>query len=31
MLSLAEFGIGTSIIYSLYRPLAEKNECKINS
>ncbi|MGL5902334.1 MAG: hypothetical protein ACRCZO_06555, partial [Cetobacterium sp.] len=29
MLGLAEMGIGTSIIYSLYKPLAEKNESKI--
>lgn len=31
MLSLAELGIGTSIAYSLYKPLAEKNYEKISS
>lgn len=31
MLSFAELGIGTSIVFSLYRPLAEKNESKINA
>ncbi|WBW98960.1 lipopolysaccharide biosynthesis protein [Oceanirhabdus sp. W0125-5] len=30
MLALAESGIGSSIIYSLYKPVAEKNEEKIN-
>lgn len=30
MLSLAESGIGSSIIYSLYKPVAENNEEKIN-
>ncbi len=29
ILSLAELGIGTSIVYSLYKPLAEKDEQKI--
>lgn len=31
MLSLAELGIGTSIVYSLYSPLANKDEQKIIS
>lgn len=31
MLSLAELGIGTAIVYELYRPLAEKDEKKIAS
>ena len=31
MLSLAELGIGTAIVYELYRPLAEKDEDKIAS
>lgn len=31
MLSLAELGIGTAIVYELYRPLAEKDENKIAS
>ncbi len=31
MLSLAELGIGTSIVYSLYAPLANKNKQKIVS
>lgn len=30
MLSLADLGIGIAIPYSLYKPLAEKNEHKIN-
>ncbi|CAH1207729.1 hypothetical protein PAECIP111891_03083 [Paenibacillus allorhizoplanae] len=30
MLSLAEAGIGSSIIYSLYKPVAENDEHKIN-
>lgn len=29
MLSLAEMGVGTSIIYTLYKPLAEKNTEKL--
>ena len=31
MLSLAELGIGTAIVYALYKPLAENNEEKIAS
>ena len=31
MLSLAELGIGSAIVYSLYKPLAEKNNEKIKS
>ena len=31
MLSLAELGIGSAITFSLYKPLAEKDEVKINS
>lgn len=31
MLSLAELGIGSAIIYSMYRPLAEKNETQIKA
>lgn len=31
MLSLAELGIGTSIVYSLYSPLAKNDKKKINS
>ena len=31
MLSLAEAGIGSSIIYSLYKPVAENDEEKINA
>lgn len=31
MLSLAELGIGTAIVYALYKPLAEKDEEKIAS
>lgn len=31
MLSLTELGIGTAIIYSLYRPIAEKNYAEITS
>lgn len=31
MLSLADLGIGSAIIYSLYKPLAEKNEPKIQA
>ncbi len=30
MLSLAELGIGTAIVYALYKPLAEKDEEKIS-
>lgn len=30
MLALAEAGIGSSIVYSLYKPVAENNEQKIN-
>lgn len=29
MLSLADLGIGTAIVYALYKPLAEKNETEI--
>ncbi|MGX6445627.1 lipopolysaccharide biosynthesis protein [Neobacillus sp. K501] len=29
MLSLAEMGVGTAIIYSLYKPLAENNQQKV--
>ncbi|MBQ3423389.1 MAG: hypothetical protein IJH34_17420, partial [Romboutsia sp.] len=29
MLSLADLGIGTAIVYALYKPLAEKNEVEI--
>lgn len=31
MLSLAELGVGTAIIYALYKPLAEKNEKEISA
>lgn len=31
VLSLSELGIGTAITYSLYRPLAEKDESKLKS
>lgn len=31
LLSLAELGVGSAIIYSLYKPIAEKNEAKICS
>lgn len=31
MMSLADLGIGTAIIYHMYRPVAEKDEAKINS
>ena len=31
MLSLAELGFGTSIIFSLYKPVAEENTEKIKS
>ena len=31
MLSLAELGIGSAIVYALYKPLAEGNEKKIAS
>lgn len=31
MLSLAELGIGSAIVYALYRPIAERNEKKIAS
>ena len=31
MLSLAELGFGEAIIYSMYKPLAEKNEIKIKA
>ncbi|MBS6764925.1 MAG: lipopolysaccharide biosynthesis protein [Clostridium sp.] len=31
MLSLAEMGVGTAIIYAMYKPLAEKNEKKISA
>lgn len=30
MLSLAEAGIGSSIIYNLYKPVADKDQLKIN-
>ena len=29
MLSLAELGFGTAMVYSMYRPLAEKDEGKL--
>lgn len=31
MLSFAELGVGTAITYSLYKPLADKNEVKIKT
>ena len=31
MMSLADLGIGTAIIYHMYRPVAEKDQRKINS
>ncbi|MBZ9625464.1 oligosaccharide flippase family protein [Clostridium sp. FP2] len=31
MLSLAELGVGSAIIYSMYKPLAEKDEVKIKA
>lgn len=31
MLSLAEMGIGTAIIYSMYKPLSERDEYKISA
>lgn len=31
MMSLADLGIGTAIIYHMYRPVAEKNQQKVNS
>ena len=31
MLSLAEMGVGTAIIYAMYKPLAEKDEKKISA
>ena len=31
ILSFAELGIGTSIVYSLYKPLSEKDKRKISS
>jgi O-antigen/teichoic acid export membrane protein len=31
MLSLAELGIGIAIVYSMYKPLAEKNEIQIKA
>lgn len=31
MMSLADLGLGTAIIYHMYRPVAEKDEDKINS
>ena len=31
MMSLADLGIGTAIIYHMYRPVAERDEEKINS
>ena len=31
LLSLAELGVGNAIIYSLYKPLADKNESKIKA
>lgn len=31
ILSFAELGIGNAIVYSMYRPLAEKNEGKLSS
>ena len=31
MLSFAELGIGTAIVYSLYKPLADKNQTEILS
>ena len=31
MLSLAELGIGTAIVYALYKPLADKDEEKLAS
>ena len=30
VLSLAEMGIGTAIVYDMYKPIAEKNETKIS-
>ncbi|MGL4362370.1 MAG: O-antigen ligase family protein [Cellulosilyticaceae bacterium] len=31
MLALAELGVGTAIIYNLYKPLAEQNEAKVSA
>ena len=31
MLSLAELGIGSAIVFSLYKPMAEQNNAKINA
>lgn len=31
MLSLAELGFGTAMVYSMYKPLSEKNEAKLAS
>ena len=31
VLSLAELGVGTAIIYSLYKPVADKDELKISA
>lgn len=31
MLSLAELGVGTAMVYSMYKPLAENDDIKLNS